>query len=258
MYTAKDSLLTLKHNNEPLPPTFESYGEFQYAYDRFNGELFGGQLPRCLITLQRGARCYGYFCGDRFASHDGRICDEIALNPRYFGQEPTIEVLGTLVHEMVHLWQHHFGKPGRGGYHNKQWAQEMHRVGLHPSDTGRPGGAETGRFMSHYIVAGGLFEIAAMRLLATPLQVSWFDAHLVSLGTGGSEGAGSGAVGGGTGVNGPSVDALLSGKRSKFSCPSCGANAWGKQSLRLLCLNCQQTMVIAGLSRKPTRTRVNL
>src|SRR5262245_14971271 len=35
------------------------------------------------------------------------------------------QILSTLVHEMVHGEQHHYGKPSRGGYHNKQWADWM-------------------------------------------------------------------------------------------------------------------------------------
>ena len=40
---------------------------------------------------------------------------------------------------MTHLEQAHFGKPSRNGYHNKEWADLMERVGLMPSDTGAPG-----------------------------------------------------------------------------------------------------------------------
>ena len=87
-----------------------------------NRTLFDGELPNCLITLQRSKRSYGYFCGDRFGRADGLVTDEIALNPRYFHDRPVADVLSTLAHEMAHLWQHHYGKPGRGRYHNREWA----------------------------------------------------------------------------------------------------------------------------------------
>jgi hypothetical protein len=51
-------------------------------------------------------------------------------------------VLSTLVHEQAHLWQHHFGKPGRGRYHNREWAAKMVEIGLIPSATGEPGGKQ--------------------------------------------------------------------------------------------------------------------
>ena len=42
-----------------MHPTREIYDELQTAYDYFNVELFGGELPPCLITLQREKRTYG-------------------------------------------------------------------------------------------------------------------------------------------------------------------------------------------------------
>jgi hypothetical protein len=47
-----------------------TYTSLDAAYDRFNRDLFGGQLPPCLITMQRHKGAYGYFSGERFASLD--------------------------------------------------------------------------------------------------------------------------------------------------------------------------------------------
>ena len=105
---------------ETRRPTREAYGELAKAYDFYNRALFGGRLPQCLITLQRNKSTYGFFSGDRWAS-DNDTADEIALNPSHFAERDTEAVLSTLVHEMTHLEQHHFGKPGRGRYHNKAW-----------------------------------------------------------------------------------------------------------------------------------------
>ena len=38
---------------DPENPTNRTYGGLDRAYDFFNEQLFGGQLPRCLITMQR-------------------------------------------------------------------------------------------------------------------------------------------------------------------------------------------------------------
>jgi predicted SprT family Zn-dependent metalloprotease len=73
-------------------------------------------------------------------SRDGtEVHDEIAFNIRLFAKRSPGEILATLVHEMCHLEQAHFGAPSRNGYHNREWATLMERVGLVPSDTGRPG-----------------------------------------------------------------------------------------------------------------------
>ena len=136
-------------NTQSIKPTRETYDPLQQAYENLNRSLFEGELPNCLITLQRSKKSYGYFCGDRFGRADGTLTDEIALNPSHFRDRPQEEVLATLAHEMVHLWQHHFGKPGRGRYHNKEWAEKMRSIGLQPTSTGKDDGAETGDVMGH-------------------------------------------------------------------------------------------------------------
>ncbi|MGU3626902.1 SprT-like domain-containing protein [Comamonas sp. C24C] len=156
-------------------PTQETYNELQMAYDHFNERLFEGQLPSCLITLQREKRTFGYFSAARFASLDGSTTDEIAMNPTYFAVVPIIETLQTQVHEMTHLWQHHFGKPGRGRYHNEEWARKMESIGLMPSSTGQPGGARTGDCMADYAVEGGRFLAACKELLTANFTLSWYD-----------------------------------------------------------------------------------
>jgi len=98
--------------------TAASYTSLNFAYGYFNRkQLFSGSLPPCLITLQRHKSSFGYFSGDRFLNTvDGKdITDEIALNPAQFAARPAAEVLSILAHEMVRLWQHHFGTPPTRG-----------------------------------------------------------------------------------------------------------------------------------------------
>jgi hypothetical protein len=52
-------------------PTRSTYQGLTEAYDFFNERLFGGRLPRCLITMQRQKGAYGYFAGKRFGTRDG-------------------------------------------------------------------------------------------------------------------------------------------------------------------------------------------
>jgi hypothetical protein len=149
-------------------PTRQEYNCFAQAFDYFNAELFGGGLPRCLITLQRRARSYGYFSAERFEGRgEDERTHEIALNPAGFKGRSDSEILSTLVHEMVHLWQVHLGEPSRSRYHNAEWADKMEALGLMPTDTGKPGGKRTGQRVTHYIVKGGPFDLACKKLLAS-------------------------------------------------------------------------------------------
>ena len=203
-------------------PTSLTYTRLDKAYDYFNDKLFDKQLPSCLITMQRKSKAYGYFCGDRFANHENakEITDEIALNPSYFAECSAESILSTLVHEMVHLWQHHFGKRPTRCYHDRQWSAKMKAVGLHPSDTGEFGGKETGSKMSHYIIENGLFYTACASFIETHGTVFYQDTMTV-------------------------VTANKSTGRIKFSCDGCGLNAWAKPTAVLFCGECNVMLIPA-------------
>jgi predicted SprT family Zn-dependent metalloprotease len=212
-------------SNGAVKPTKETYDQFQQAYDYLNRSLFKSELPNCLITLQRRNRTYGYFSGDRFGRTDGVTTDEIALNPRHFHNRPVIEVLSTLAHEMAHLWQHHHGKPGRGRYHNREWAGRMKAIGLLPSSTGQEGGAETGDGMDHYILPDGPFDRAVRVLLTRGFSIQWMETSPPAAGTQDENEA----------EEGDGAESAKSGKRVKYTCPCCRLNAWAKHDVRLLC-----------------------
>lgn len=158
-----------------VSPTDETYQEWQLAYDHFNATLFSAELPSCLLTFQREKHTMGYFSQDRFANRSGQKTDEIALNPSYFAICPVNEALQTLVHEMVHLWQTHYGTPGRGRYHNKEWADKMESIGLMPSSTGKSGGKRTGDKIADYIIPAGPLEQAIKNLKEKGFSLQWMD-----------------------------------------------------------------------------------
>jgi len=222
-----------------MRPTEDTYEELQTAFDYFNNDLFDGVLPHCLITLQREKKSYGYFSPKRFVNKEGQTTDEIALNPAYFAICPPEEILQTLVHEMTHLWQNHNGKPGRRGYHNKQWARKMESIGLMPSSTGRPGGSRTGDKMADYIIDGGNFLKSCQHLLTQNYRITWADKfpareYIQAIITNGN-----------TqdleqwGIDITQLEIEHKQTRVKYTCPVCKVNAWGKSTLNLICGNCE-------------------
>lgn len=245
-----------------MKPTEEAYTELQFAYDHFNVDLFDGALPPCLITLQRKKRMFGYFSQARFVHRGGRKTDEIAMNPSYFATTSIEDVLSTLAHELTHLWQYHKGKPGRRGYHNKEWGQKMKAIGLHPSSSGLPGGQESGEQMDHFIMPDGPFIVSAKKLLASGFELSWLDRYPTAARSAGGGGGGGGGSSVAEGVpmlpvaTSPSplqaaedLDVVLEGgeapdrsNRRKYRCPGCGVNAWAKPGVRLACGDCSQAM----------------
>ena len=208
--------------SQTINPTRRTYDSLQAAYDHFNRELFGGQLPACLITVQRHKGAYGYFSGGRFASTADPldIADEIALNPMHFASRTPEQTLSTLAHEMVHLWQHHYGKPPRKSYHDKQWALMMREIGLIPTATGEPGGKETGQKVTHLIEEGGRFAVACAAFLAAHPAALYHDRA--------AEDEAS-----------RKTRQKKAASKTKFTCPDCGVNAWGKPDLHLICGDCE-------------------
>jgi predicted SprT family Zn-dependent metalloprotease len=215
--------------DEFLSPTEEAYADFYTAWDYFNGVLFENTLPDCLITMQRYRRSKGYFASERFGhrQRDSEIVDEIALNPATFRGRTDREIISTLVHEMVHQWQQHFGKPSRRGYHNQQWAAKMNEIGLVPSHTGEPGGKETGQRVSHYIREGGLYDTKWQTLAASGFTLNYRDRR--------SETEGVGKV---------------QNMKVRYTCPGCSIHVWGKPDLAIICEPCGRRLEATDIAIK--------
>lgn len=257
-------------------PTLAYAAQLQEAFEHYNKHLFDGVLPPCLMTFQRVAKTFGYFSEQRFLSaKSGEATDEIAINPQYLANYPPLEAMQTLVHEMVHMWQYHFGKPSKRSYHNREWAAKMEAIGLMPSSTGEPGGARTGEKMGDYPIRGGRFLQVTLELFAgEPFFLMWYDRFSapgrrssVALPVRVAQALSSPDVvvevledddGDASGVlpawltsapasTHPDLAGALavrtsgqSGQRHKYSCASCGVNVWDRKGLNLVCGECHE------------------
>lgn len=223
-----------------VPHTEAMYGYLTRAFDFLNRKMWDGRLPPVIIIPHRNPRCFGYYHGGIFARvEDGKVsgkADELALNPQYVATRPARDVISTLAHEMCHHWQKYFDKEPSKSYHNKGWGTEMKRIGLHPSSTGKPGGKETGKNVSHYIIDGGLFDVAFAEFLKLEPPIFFQDRLALQrsgLTIGGSE-EGEDDDGGDEGKAAPKK----SKGRAKFTCPGCQLNAYAKPSANLICGDC--------------------
>lgn len=244
-------------------PTAEFYRLLNQAYRHFNQQLFGGELPWCMLTLQRHRNTMGYFSAERWVDGRGYKAHEIALNPAYFARHRVIDVLQTLVHEQCHLWQHLYGKhKSRSGYHNREWAEKMESIGLIPSSTGEVGGSRTGQSMSDYPRPGGRFLQACVDLCQAEFDLNWIDtepAQQQSCQPRIKEGyeevvaqieeAAPALLEPVTSpeateqINWEIRDRVKNLSKGKYRCSQCHINVWGKPELNIICGNCMVTLV---------------
>lgn len=195
------------------------YHELRTLYDHCNATFFGDTLPACMIVLRPRRNTFGYFqhaCWGRPEDSEGAV-DAIAINSERLRTKGEEEIVSTMVHEMTHLWQEHYGerKPPKP-YHNREWAAKMVEHGLMPSNTGLPGGKQLGKHMSEYRLDNGLFR-RWYDDLAKPL-LSW--AEFPKL-----------------------VAAKQQPKKYKYVCPRCEAKAWAHEGTALACGDCREPMV---------------
>ena len=205
---------------------------FEHAYAFFNEQLFGGELPECMVVLHRKRGARGYFWQDQWTARkpDGTLDEhvgrhEIAMVPDTFSGRSTKDIMSTLVHEMCHLQEQEQGKPTTTG-HGRGWVAMMDAVGLLPYAIGcypekdadgqwiRPR-RQSGRKVSHVIVEGGPFDKACDALLATGVDIIWSLKPATAAAS--------------------ALAAKKKKSKTKYTCPACGANAWAKPESLLIC-----------------------
>lgn len=94
---------------------------------RFNQEFQLGlsEISLCIewLSIYR----LGHF---RHGTNGFGLKGEIAINQRHLESLKPWEILGVLLHELVHAWQEIYGKPGKNNYHNNQFREKARDFGL--------------------------------------------------------------------------------------------------------------------------------
>jgi hypothetical protein len=218
-----------------INPSVEQSESLIQAFDYLNKELFKGILARPMLIFTRNPKILGgYYSAQKWFNPAGDGVDEIAINANSMIEGDEIELFQVLIHEMSHQWQENYGSPGRGGYHNREWADKVLEIGLKPINVQDPD-AETGDSISTVLVKGG----RAMIVLANmPEEISIpFYAEVMAMPDGEKE-----KEQGGGGEPAP-TPAPKSGSRTKYTCPQCGCNLWAKAGLNLQCLDCMMKII---------------
>jgi hypothetical protein len=213
-------------------PTTEQNKALVQAFDFINEKIFEAGVSTPMIIFTRNANSIGgYFTAKKWHNEIGEEIHEIAINANSM-RDDIVELMGTLIHEMVHLWQQDHGTPGRGGYHNKEWAAKAKEIGLIPKDTKT--GKETGDSISTELTVGGLAE-KVIADMPEEIILPWMAEAISGLPENGN--------GGGAKPPEASEKKKNSSGRSKYKCPVCFLNAWAKPGASIICGSCDKLMI---------------
>ncbi|MCA9187841.1 MAG: hypothetical protein R3E01_36345 [Pirellulaceae bacterium] len=104
----------------------DTFAELHRWADRFVFE-FKLEIPAVSLGVQKlRRRTLGHFrsCNGFGLKH------EIMLDACHVFQGDPHEVLGTLLHELLHAWQYIHSKPGKRNYHNREYQRKAEDHGL--------------------------------------------------------------------------------------------------------------------------------
>ena len=204
-------------------------GYLNKIFDLLNQEFFESTLSRPTITIQSTPKAYGHFSlnKDTWISKLGGT-HEINIGAGTLAR-PIENVVATLLHEMVHYFNHINGVQdcSRGNtYHNRRFKEAAEARGLIISHSDKYGWSNTepSDELLEFCLRFGLTEILINRNEATYFRV----------------GGGSGAHSGG--VDGITPPARPSSTR-KYICPCCRMSVRATRTVRIACIDCQERMI---------------
>ncbi len=204
-------------------------GYLNKVFDLLNAEFFESVLSRPTITIQSTPKAYGHFSlrEDTWISKLGNT-HEINIGAGTLAR-PIEEVAATLLHEMVHYFNHEQGIQdcSRGGtYHNRRFKEAAESHGLTVQHSDKYGWSHTAPSDT---LLNLVLEYDLTDILITRNEFSGFQI--------GGRGTHSGTPFG-------STTPKKSSSR-KYICPCCGMSVRATKEVNIGCLDCGVKMVPA-------------
>ena len=203
-------------------------GYLNKVFDLLNAEYFENALSRPTITIQSTPKAYGHFSlnSDTWVSKLGGT-HEINIGAGTLAR-PIENVVATLLHEMVHYFNHINGVQDcsrSNTYHNKRFKEAAEKRGLIITHSDKYGWSHTepSDELLEFVLNYGLTDILINRNEQTAFRVG---------GTGTHSG----------GVSGVQPPPRTSSTR-KYICPCCKMSVRATRTVRIACMDCGEQMV---------------
>src|ERR1051326_4467028 len=118
----------IRQHEVEVPWEYQDLSRVCYeAFDLFNAAFFDSKLPPCLLEFDST----NYKKEGRYGPGNNGIgarC-EILLNVKHL-QRPLYEVLGTLLHQLIHQWLEQVGESGDRTYHKRGFVARSEALGI--------------------------------------------------------------------------------------------------------------------------------
>lgn len=212
--------------------TSRTAGYLEKMFRTINRDWFGGELEEPIITIQSTPRAYGHVTVGKAWRRKEDWRHELNMGAGTL-ERPIEEVVATLVHEMVHLYNiaHGVQDCSRGNtYHNKKFKEEAERRGL---------------VIEHHDKYGWTVTTASEALFEYILEQGWSE---IDMNRGGGiwsppPSGRSKAGDGGSGAGGEDKPKPKKSSTRKLQCPCCGNSVRATKAVRIMCMDCDKQMM---------------
>ena len=209
--------------------TSRAAGYLEKMFRALNQRYFGGVLEEPVITIQSTPRAYGHVTVSKaWRRQDGEMRHELNIAAGTLDR-PIENVVATLLHEMVHLYNMQMGiqDTSRGGtYHNKRFRDAAMARDLDISYDSRIGWSITA---------------PTEALINVIIEEGWTDIHMGRSDGYSARGAGGTAKGGTMQPPAPAKS-----NTRKYRCPVCGNSVRATKVVNIICGDCMVKMEFEG------------
>jgi len=210
--------------------TSRTAGYLEKMFRALNRDWFGGELEEPIITIQSTPRAYGHVTVGKTWKRKDDWRHELNMGAETINR-PIEEVVATMVHEMVHLWNiaHEVQDCSRGGmYHNRKFRDEAQRRGL---------------VIGHHEVYGWTITSPSDELLEYILEQGWTEINISRGGFGWvPPKSGGSKAGDGSSAEGEDKPKPKKSSTRKLQCPCCGNSVRATKAVRIMCMDCEKQM----------------
>lgn len=209
--------------------TSRTAGYLEKIFRALNADFFDGELEEPIITIQSTPRAYGHVTVAKTWKRKDENRHELNLGAETLDR-PIENVVATMVHEMVHLYNlaHGVQDCSRGGmYHNKRFKEEAEKRGL---------------IIDHHDKYGWTITEPSNRLMEYILEQEWSEIRMNR----GFNWTPPPSTGGKAGNGGITITGTGTPKKSstrKLICPCCGNSVRATKAVRIKCMDCDEQMM---------------